>query len=244
MSTLIFRHTTFGPKGDENQLGDLLQQFVSPNAPGPDPYAPDYSDARYEPAPMDSDPYGGAQFAPDEYNNYGSTPRGYGSAAGAPVGAVDLGDDYFGRLAQIESGGDPNAQARTSSALGLYQFTDGTALQYKERLGYGNMSDAQYLALRRDPAVARRMAAALTDDNRRYLERQGLPTDSGALYLAHFAGAGGARRVLSADRNAPISAVMTPAQIRANRALSFRGRSLEQMTAGDLADWARQKMRG
>ena len=54
--------------------------------------------------------------------------------------------DYLMAQAQIESGMNPRAEARTSSASGLYQFIDQTWLatmdRHGERLGYGDMARA------------------------------------------------------------------------------------------------------
>lgn len=55
---------------------------------------------------------------------------GYKAADGAIVGTatgVNAGYDLLTGTAQLESGGDPNAQSKTSSARGAYQVLDGTA---------------------------------------------------------------------------------------------------------------------
>jgi hypothetical protein len=59
----------------------------------------------------------------------------------------------------------------------------------------------------------------------------------GTQYLAHFAGPQGAVKVLSADPNVPVSAILGEAAVKANP-------FLQGMTAADLQTWAARKMGG
>ncbi|MET3590388.1 hypothetical protein ABID23_001496 [Bartonella silvatica] len=95
-----------------------------------------------------------------------------------------LPESYLYRVAQVESGGNPNARNPRSSAGGLYQFINSTAKQY-------GLQD------RFDPMQAADAMGRLTRDNRNYLSRVlgRAPTDA-ELYLAHQQGAGGAARLL------------------------------------------------
>ncbi|WP_375703875.1 transglycosylase SLT domain-containing protein [Bartonella sp. AD13SXNS] len=95
-----------------------------------------------------------------------------------------LPESYLYRVAQVESGGNPNARNPRSSAGGLYQFIDSTAKQY-------GLQD------RFDPMQAADAMGRLTLDNRNHLSRVlgRAPTDA-ELYLAHQQGAGGAARLL------------------------------------------------
>ncbi|MBL7406371.1 hypothetical protein INQ30_29095, partial [Escherichia coli] len=65
----------------------------------------------------------------------------------------------------------------------------------------------------------------------------GLPDTDGTRYLAHFAGPGGARAVLSADPTTPVVQVLQPGQVSANP-------FVRPMTAGQLVDWANSKVGG
>lgn len=128
--------------------------------------------------------------------------------------------DYLLGQARLESGFNPDARARTSSATGLYQFIDsswlGVVAQHGAAHGLGwaaaaieRGSDGRYrvadpamrraiMDLRRQPEAASAMAAEFAADNARHLEtrlgRAAAPVD---LYLAHFLGAGGASRFLA-----------------------------------------------
>lgn len=136
--------------------------------------------------------------------------------------------DYLLATARAESGLNPNASAKTSSARGLFQFVDRTWLatlkQAGPGLGYGRYADAitqnahgrfevadpamrrQIFALRDDPAANAAMAGAFTRDNAQRLTqvlgRQ--PTD-GELYMAHFLGANGASRLIGLAAGSPQS---------------------------------------
>lgn len=150
--------------------------------------------------------------------------------------------DFLINQARIESGMNPNARARTSSAAGLYQFTRQTWLAtlktHGAQHGLGWAADAisrggdgvyqiddpslrqQVLDLRFQPEAASNMAAELASDNQDYLtQRLGAPPQEVDLYLAHFLGAAGAGRFLEAHRANPHAdaASLLPAAAAANR---------------------------
>jgi hypothetical protein len=149
---------------------------------------------------------------------------------------------YLFAQARIESGLNPNARARTSSATGLFQFIEqtwlGTVKQHGADHGLGWAAqairrgpDGRYrvadpamrraiLDLRRQPEAAAAMAGAFASDNRNYLEnRLGRSAEPVDLYLAHFlgpAGAAGFLRAFDANPNRAAASVV-PAAARANR---------------------------
>ena len=135
-----------------------------------------------------------------------------------------------------ESGGNPNAQNPNSSAGGLGQFIDATwlAMLAKHRPDLQGSPD-QLLALKSDPQLSREMTEAYAADNGKILTGAGYEASPGNTYLAHFAGPQGAVKVLSADPNAPVSAILGEAAIKANP-------FLQGMTAADLQAWAARKM--
>lgn len=110
---------------------------------------------------------------------------------------------YLQRTAQIESGGNPNAQNPNSSAGGMFQFIDSTAKQY----GLENKFD---------PMASADAAARLARDNLGYLKQAlGREPSAGELYLAHQQGAGGAAKLLAAG-NAPAASVVGADAARLN----------------------------
>ena len=162
--------------------------------------------------------------------------------------ALSTGMDFSYLLGQarIESGFNPNARARTSSATGLFQFVEqtwmATVKQHGAEHGLGWAAAAiekgpngryriadpaarqAILDLRKDPAAASSMAAEFASDNRDYLERHlGRPAEAVDLYLAHFLGAGGASKFLSAQDANPNAAAasVVPAAARANRSIFY-----------------------
>ncbi|MDY6983436.1 MAG: transglycosylase SLT domain-containing protein [Pseudomonadota bacterium] len=166
---------------------------------------------------------------------------------------------YLLEKAATESSFDPTAQARTSSARGLYQFVDRTWLDTMDRHGakhgYANVAKAierdahgnprvadpkarEYiLSLRDDPRVSALMAAEFARDNEQSLEQSlGREVGKAELYMAHFLGAGGAAKFLSEmDTNASADAcAIVPAAARANAAVFYDGNkalSLEEVFA-------------
>jgi hypothetical protein len=165
------------------------------------------------------------------------------TAAGDRSG-VDF--DYLLQTAVRESSLNPEARAQTSSAVGLFQFLEGTWLQVMKeegpRLGYGQYAQAiqrttggdyvvpdpqlkaHILSLRTDPQIAADMAAAFTKSNGDYLAgRFGRMPSAGELYIAHFLGPQGAERLFNAGLSNPdqIAANLFPRQAAANRAIFY-----------------------
>lgn len=178
-------------------------------------------------------PYRGAAGQGGPFTRPQATPTPAPSAVAAidqaaPSSAIPQG--YLASARASESGGNDRAANPNSSALGRYQFLESTwnglAQQYPE------------LQLtpdgRTDPAQQERAMARFTQDNASALSGSGIPVNPGTLYAAHFLGAGGAQKVLTADPNSPMSALVDPGVIAANPQL--RG-----MTAGKFAEWANNK---
>lgn len=144
------------------------------------------------------------------------------------------------RIIGVESGGNARAKNPRSSAEGLGQFIDSTwvAMLRKHRPDIANgRTPAELIALKTDPALSREMTEAYTADNAAYLRNRSIPTTPGNLYLAHFAGPGGAVQVLKADPSASVAAVLGQDKVRANP-------FLKGMTVSQLAAWADRKMGG
>jgi hypothetical protein len=119
----------------------------------------------------------------DHFNGGGSEPT-----SAAPVHGV------IEQIIRVESGGDPNAKNKRSSATGLGQFLDETWLEmiraHRPDLAEGR-NQAEILELRRDAKIAREITARFTERNAEMLRKRGLPVTPGTLYLAHFAGGAG-----------------------------------------------------
>lgn len=176
-------------------------------------------------------PTAGAEVAPSSPS--GRTP----SALAGGATNFDIGS-YMARVRQAESGGKDSAKAGTSSATGRYQFTDGTWLTtYKEVFGETGENAAQILAKRGDGAVQDRLMQKLTTDNAAALRAAGLPVNDTTLYLAHFAGIGGARSILKVAPERSVETVLGKKAVAANAFLKGK-------TAGDVIAWAAGKMGG
>ena len=153
---------------------------------------------------------------------------------------------YLVAKAAQESSLQTDAQADTSSATGLFQFTRATWLdmmkKYGSLYGYGDLSDKisatgdgkptvkdaaaehRILALRNDPEASALMAAEYARDNATSLhDVLGRGVDASDLYLAHFLGASGAGQLLGAAKTSPnaSAAGILPAAAKANAAVFY-----------------------
>lgn len=177
------------------------------------------------------------------YDPYGAMANFFfpsAQAAPSTSSTSSTSNSYLSKVIQAESGGRSNAQASTSSAYGLGQFTKGTfeslaansprnsVLYGKSFEDYKKSEELQIAALQ-----------ALTDQNRARLAKSGLPTDDASLYLAHFLGAGMALRVLQANNNTDLKKILPESYFRANPAVFGNLK-----TVGDLKAWAAAKMSG
>jgi len=158
-------------------------------------------------------------------------------------------DGLVQRIIDVESGGNPNARNKRSSATGLGQFIDGTWLAmirtYRPDLSR-DLNQDELLELRRDPKLARDITMRFAERNAVMLKRRGLPVTPGTVYLAHFAGGAGAVAVLSAPDSADAALVMASADAtgRTKREKIVKANPfLERFTIADLKIWADRKMR-
>lgn len=167
------------------------------------------------------------------------TIRQASAATGASFG-------YLVAAAKIESNLNPSAAAPTSSARGLYQFIEqtwlGTVKEAGASFGYGREAAAitrnasgeydvadpamrrEILQLRNDPVANSAMAGVLTQSNSaRLTDALGRKPVDGELYIAHFLGAGGASRLISAAENNPKADAtqMFPQAASANRSIFY-----------------------
>jgi Transglycosylase SLT domain len=189
-------------------------------------------------------------------------------AIGAAADRTGVDFDYLMNQARVESGFRPDAKAETSSASGLFQFTQQTWLATLKRHGaehdYGWAADAiqvdkyrqysvsdsqlrgQILELRNQPEVASAMAAEFAADNGDALASAlGREPESVDLYLAHFLGSGGATKFLKAwatDPSQP-AAELFPKAASANKAI-FYGRGGAPRTLGEIRERFKGKMGG
>ncbi|WP_416909053.1 MAG: lytic transglycosylase domain-containing protein [Polymorphobacter sp.] len=172
--------------------------------------------------------------------------------------AVRTGTDFGFLMAQArsESGLRADAQAATSSARGLFQFTRATWLDMVAKHGGAHdalaraadalkkggpekmraTAERAVLALRDDPFASSLMAGALARDNAAGLEaRLGRAPDAGEVHLAHVLGLSGATRFLGALARNPGAAAadVVPKAAAANRAI-FYGADREARSLADV----------
>lgn len=185
-----------------------------------------------EPAPAAAAPPAPAAAAP---------PAAAGAAPAAAAGdAIPLSQrvDPAAVLPAIDRAEGRGAN-QASSARGQFQFIDNTfvdefkanfpdiarGLTKEQILGYRNstLSDGR--------PIEEFLGEAHTNRNARELEKSGFEPNGANLYLAHFAGLGGARSLLRADANTPVERVLSEDAIKSNPFL--RGK-----TVGQIRQWS------
>lgn len=153
---------------------------------------------------------------------------------------------YLVQTAARESAFNPSAQATTSSARGLFQFIEstwlGTMKEAGPQLGFADQAAAidkvgegkyvvrdpamraQILKMRDDPQVSALMAGALASKNSDGLSGTlGRKPSSGELYIAHFLGLNGAKKLISLKQSQPnaSAAAAFPEAAKANRSIFY-----------------------
>jgi hypothetical protein len=177
---------------------------------------------------------------------------------------VDFG--YLLAQAKVESSLNPLAKASTSSAAGLFQFTNQTWLatlwEHGATNGYGAAAGAitrdtkgqfsvsdpvarqQVMALRYDATASSSMAAAFASDNAEMLREQaGIEPEPADLYLAHFLGGAGAVKFLSAWQANPDAAAapLFPRAATANKGIFYAANG-QPRSLQDIRERFRAKM--
>lgn len=130
-------------------------------------------------------------------------------------------------VASVESGFNANAGASTSSAKGLFQFTNGTWAAMQKRYGPNG-------TIQRNPGVQSNvfdpcsnalMGAYYMKENAAALSAAGLASGPTELYMCHFLGTAGGKKFLrtkSTHPNAIAASVMGSGVASANRSIFYK----------------------
>jgi len=135
--------------------------------------------------------------------------------------------DYMLAMAAQESNFNPNIKAPTSSATGLYQFISST---WKSMWKGGDVPDP------RDPFANADAGARYAKEAEKILGT----SDPAALYLGHFLGPFGAKKLINAMMSNPMtpaSSVVGEKQMWANSSVFTPG-----STVSDIYKWSKRKM--
>jgi hypothetical protein len=143
--------------------------------------------------------------------------------------------DYADRVIGVESGGNRYAKNPNSSATGPGQFIASTWAQFIRERHPELLAGGEIQKHRTNPALSREAVEWYAEKNAAELRSAGLPVTDGTLYLAHFAGPDGAKKILHANPDASAESVLGSAVVSANP-------FLKGMSAADVAAWADKKM--
>jgi uncharacterized membrane protein len=160
----------------------------------------------------------------------------------AALGTGSLGgvQTFVSNIIGAESGNDPNAKNPNSTASGVGQFLDETWLrvvrQYRPDVAAGK-SDGEILALKGERGLGTEMVGHFAEENARALTTAGFVASAGNIYLAHFLGVGGAKKVLGSDARTSVASIVGEKVMAANPFLAG-------MNVADIRAWSNRKMGG
>jgi hypothetical protein len=140
------------------------------------------------------------------------------------------------KIIKTESGGNNTAKNPLSSAYGAGQFTKGTWKEFIRETNpelLKNASEKEILELRADPVWADKGVSWYAGKGVDALDSINQPATDTNLYLHHFLGTGGVKKLLTADLEAPVSSVLDEDQIKANPTVLGGNRTVQ-----DVIDWA------
>lgn len=229
---------TYGKPTTEPKIGDIV--VLSPQSEGRTGHVGFYAGKASDGSVM---VLGGNQgnkvsidrFASDSVRGYRKVPDI--NEMGNTIANGGTAKDFVRRVTTVESGGDPYATNANSSATGLAQFTEATWLEavskYRPDI---KGSKEQILALRTNPDLAVEITARTAERNAKVLQSSGLEVNNPNLYLMHFLGTAGAKKVLTSAEQTKVEDIISPEAVAANKAV------LAGKTVGEVREWAARKM--
>lgn len=230
------------------QMGLMAQEVLErkPEAVG---RRGEYLTVDYDRATEDATPYAygglvprqgyatrGGTDIPADYSPEADMPSPNAQEAGLVVERPRYSDEDLDRAARDalalqmrrESGGDPQARAKTSSAAGLYQITDPTAkglIQRNPGLGIQYDPSIKGFAATLPREQQEALGLALSKEHVRTLANQGFePTPQNVSANWFLGGSGGPAllKAMQADPSMPATSVAGPDAIRANQTMFFK----------------------
>ena len=157
----------------------------------------------------------------------------------AGVVAEGAGGAYRDKIRAKESGSNDNAANPDSTAVGRYQFLEGTWNAFAGKAGVppvtaenrGTKNDPRRNGDFQEKALDQYVAASTAA-----LTTNRLPVTDANLYMLHFMGQGGGTKFIRAlQENAGATAAsLFPKEAEANRSVFFNGRTQEAKTVGEV----------
>lgn len=145
-------------------------------------------------------------------------------------------DDYVRKVSIAESGGKANAQSKSSSAFGKFQFVKKTwdylRKTYPSRVNqlvgeevpdFESFKKLTKKDVDKSVKYQNAMMRILTEENKRYLGNKGIPINNLNLYMTHFLGSGGFGQkffpALLTNKDMKVKDVLSESQYNANKSL-------------------------
>jgi hypothetical protein len=147
--------------------------------------------------------------------------------------------ELLNKISFIESGNNPNARSKTSTASGAFQFTNAT---WREGVKKYGAETGVKLTDKNNPNAQRIIAEKMLGDNAEILANNlGRSPNDTEVYLTHFLGLEGAKKLLESHPQ-QFAARVFPEAAKANRALFFN--KGQPLTVAQLYDVIDKKVRG
>jgi hypothetical protein len=145
--------------------------------------------------------------------------------------------DYLDRLSMAESSGRADVKSTTSSAVGQHQFLKRTWEETVAKMGKNYT-----LEDRKNPEKSKEVAAYFTEQNKKILKNQlGKDPSDTQLYAAHFLGASGAKKFLTAAPFELATKVVDKDQVEANPNI-FYTKDKKPRTVGEVYSILKNKI--
>ena len=166
--------------------------------------------------------------------------KGYDKVKEFITGASDatgVSATTLARVANVESNFNPNARNKSSSAAGLFQFTDETWRGLVQK--YGSKYGVSTATSKMDPRANSLMGALFTRDNQDFMKSRGIPINDSNTYLAHFLGPHGLAKLYKSNDNVSAASIL-PRAAASNSSIFYKNGKAS--TVGDIKQWAAGKM--
>lgn len=174
-----------------------------------------------------------------------ATPEGAAKAGDAggeapPPAFTPAIPDVTNKITGVESGGKQFAKNPNSSAFGPGQFIKSTWMEFMKEAYpeiVKNRDANEVLKLRSDPNLADQATSWYAGKAVDELDKLNMPATDANIYLHHFLGPDGMKKILTADPNALASSVLSPEQVAANKTILGGATTVQ-----DVIDWSAAKM--
>jgi tape measure domain-containing protein len=169
-------------------------------------------------------------------------PGALSRTGGLNLPSVSSGSPLTDRLINSESGGNPTATNKDSTATGAAQFIESTWLDFMKSMHPDILKQGEAIALawRNNADMSKEATAWYANENSKKFSENGIASSDANLKLGHFLGGGGATAALSKPDDTLVRTIPELTRAIKDNYAVFKNIS----TVGDLKDWAKGQVGG